>query len=218
MNILLARHYGMCFGVRDALRATHSAAQNAPLTILGELVHNPLVERYLNGVGAQRGELGDLNSATTHQVAITAHGASNADRLAWAESGHLVIDTTCPLVRKAHDALALLASEGYLPVVIGQPHHVEVRGLIGDYPNAVVVMDAKDVALIPVHRRLGVVSQTTLPVEFALRLVEEIKRQHPSSLVRFIDTVCHPTKQRQSAMDDLLARLSQLTRRVLLGG
>ncbi|MBL9179295.1 MAG: 4-hydroxy-3-methylbut-2-enyl diphosphate reductase [Verrucomicrobiaceae bacterium] len=215
MNIILAQHHGMCFGVRDALRATHAAAQRAPLTILGQLVHNPLVDRHLAAVGAQRGDLDDLNSAQTPQVAITAHGASDSHRRSWKNAGHVVIDTTCPLVKKAHHALATLVSDGYQPVVLGQRQHVEVRGLIGDFPQAVVVLDESDIAQIPPHPRLGVVSQTTQPVETVLKLVAAIKRHHNTSEVRFIDTVCHPTKQRQLALDDLIRECDHI---VVIGG
>lgn len=215
MNIILAQHHGMCFGVRDALRATHAAAQRAPLTILGQLVHNPLVDHYLAAVGAKRGDLDDLQSASTQQVAITAHGASDKHRRAWQNAGHTVIDTTCPLVKKAHHALATLVSDGYQPIVIGQRQHVEVRGLIGDFPQAVVVLDESDLSCIPKHSKLGIVSQTTQPVEIALRLVDAIKRLHRSSEVRFIDTICHPTKQRQSAMDDLIRECDHI---VVIGG
>ena len=215
MNIILAQHHGMCFGVRDALRTTHEAAQRAPLTLLGQLVHNPLVDRHLATLGAHRGHLDDLKSASTQQVAITAHGASDRHRQAWQTAGHTVIDTTCPLVRKAHHALAMLVSEGYQPIVIGQSQHVEVRGLIGDFPAAVVVLEAADIERVPFHSRLGIVSQTTQPVELALRLVDAIKRRHHSSEVRFIDTICHPTKQRQTAMDDLLRECDHI---VVIGG
>ena len=215
MNIILAQHHGMCFGVRDALRTTHAAAQRAPLTILGQLVHNPLVERHLVTLGAQRGDLDDLSSATTQQVAITAHGASDHHRSSWQNAGHTVIDTTCPLVKKAHHALAMLVSDGYQPVVIGQSQHVEVRGLIGDFPAAVVVLEEADIDHIPSHPQLGIVSQTTQPVEIALRLVDSIKRRHRSSEVRFVDTICHPTKQRQTAMDDLIRDCDHI---VVIGG
>ncbi|MCB1275827.1 4-hydroxy-3-methylbut-2-enyl diphosphate reductase [Prosthecobacter sp.] len=215
MNIILAQHHGMCFGVRDALRTTHLAAQHAPLTVLGQLVHNPLVDHYLAAVGAKRGDLDDLDSSSTQQVAITAHGASDKHRRAWQSAGHTVIDTTCPLVKKAHHALATLVSDGYQPVVIGQRQHVEVRGLIGDFPQAIVVLEETDLSGIPAHPKLGVVSQTTQPVEIALRLVDAIKRLHRRSEVRFIDTICHPTKQRQTAMDDLIRDCDHI---VVIGG
>lgn len=215
MNIKLARYHGMCFGVRDALRATHAAAQRSPLTILGQLVHNPVVDRHLRAVGAQQGNLEDLHSARTQQVAITAHGAANAHRTAWKEAGHEVIDTTCPLVRKAHQALAALVEEGYFPIVIGQRQHVEVRGLTGDFPHAVVVLYEADLEQIPANTRLGVVSQTTQPIERTLQLVSAIKNRHPHAEVRFIDTICHPTKQRQNALDELIRECDHL---VVIGG
>ena len=215
MNILLARHYGMCFGVRDALRSTHTAAQAGPITVLGQLVHNPLVDRHLKAVGALQGQLHDLTSAATHRVAITAHGASQAHRQAWTNAGHSVLDTTCPLVRKAHDALALLVAEGYHPVVIGQRQHAEVLGLVGDYSCASVILDEGDATSIPCRPKLGIIAQTTQPLEFALELVAAVKRRHPRSEVRFIDTICHPTKQRQTALDELLVHCDHI---VVIGG
>ena len=126
-----------------------------------------------------------------------------------------MLDTTCPLVKKAHQALATLVSEGYHPVVIGQSQHVEVRGLVGDFPEAVVVLDETEIARIPPHPRLGIVSQTTQPLEHALRLVDAIQRHHSRSTVRFVDTICHPTKQRQSAMEDLIRDCDHI---VVIGG
>jgi len=215
MNIILAKHHGMCFGVRDALRATHDAAKSQPVTILGQLVHNPLVDRHLSAVGARKGDLNDLSSATTRQVVITAHGASDVDRATWRQSGREITDTTCPLVHKAHQALAMLVREGYQPIVIGQRTHVEVRGLVGDHPQAVVVLSEADLDQIADHPRLGVVSQTTQPVEVALRIVASIKQRFPASEVRFVDTICHPTKQRQTALEDLCRHCDHV---VVIGG
>lgn len=205
MTIHLAQHYGMCFGVRDALRATHAAAQRGSVTVLGQLVHNPLVDVDLQRLGVRRGDLRDLRSAPTPEVIITAHGAADTQRETWRQAGHLITDTTCPLVRKAHEALATLVAEGYAPVVIGQREHAEVRGLVGDFPQATVVLDTDDVYAIPAAAKIGVISQTTQPLEWALALVAAIKRQHRHAEVRFIDTVCRPTKQRQDALEALCA-------------
>lgn len=214
MTIETASHLGMCFGVRDALRATHAIATRAPVTLLGQLVHNPLVDRFLQSVGVRQARH-DETSAATADVIISAHGVSDARRRHLEESGFRVTDTTCPLVRKAHDALRLLVQEGYFPVVIGQAEHVEVRGLTGDHPRAVVILKATDVSAIPQAPRIGVISQTTQPLERALALVEAVKRARPGSEVRFVDTVCHPTKQRQSALEQLCARNELI---VVIGG
>ena len=203
MTITLATHYGMCFGVRDALRKTHEIAAEAPATVLGELVHNPVVQQHLTTLGVQRGHLEVVGSSATDRVIITAHGAADRDRHAWQQAGYRVTDTTCPLVKKAHNALAQLVASGYQPVVIGQSGHVEVRGLCGDFPSARVVENEADLAALPFHHKFGVVSQTTQPLQQVIALVEAIRRRHPSAEVVFKDTVCQPTKDRQTALEKL---------------
>jgi 4-hydroxy-3-methylbut-2-enyl diphosphate reductase len=205
MKITLAKHYGMCFGVRDALRATHDLAGTHEVTILGQLVHNPAVDRQLSMLGVQRGQLDAEVSAPTEDVVITAHGASDADRQRWSGAGYRVTDTTCPLVHKAHNALRRLVEAGYHPVVIGQAGHVEVRGLTGDFPQAAVVLSFRDVLKIGSHKKIGIVSQTTQPTDLVAELVGHIRRSHPTAEVKFIDTVCQPTKDRQKSLVDLCA-------------
>ncbi len=203
MNLHLAQHHGMCFGVRDALRATYDAAHQEPVTLLGQLVHNPVVDAHLKTLGVRQGRLEELGSANTARVVFTAHGVANAQRGRWQQAGFAITDTTCPLVRKAHQALALLVQEGYHPVVIGQRDHVEVRGLTGDFPEASVVLETVDVLHLPAVARIGVIAQTTQPLDRVLELVAAIKQQQCGAEVRFIDTVCHPTKQRQTALEQL---------------
>lgn len=213
MNIHLASHHGLCFGVRDALRATHAAAMREPVTILGQLVHNPIVDAHLRTLGVKNGSLDQ--AADTPGVIITAHGVSDKQRQSWQQAGHHVTDTTCPLVRKAHHSLRLLVDEGYHPIVIGQREHVEVRGLVGDFPQASVLLSEDEAADLPAHSRLGVISQTTQPLERVLQIVQSLKEQHPQSEVRFIDTVCHPTKQRQTALEELCRQCELI---IIIGG
>ena len=214
MKIQLAEHYGLCFGVRDAIAHAERLAAQGPFTILGELVHNPVVRERL----AQRGELeGALagDSAPTPQVMITAHGASDRKRAEWRGAGFGVADGTCPLVRHAHGQLGLLVSLGYAPVVIGKRGHVEVEGLTGDFPDACVVENADDISHLPQRERYGVISQTTQPVERVRALVEAIRAARPASEVRFTDTVCQPTKNRQNALRKLIAECDTM---VVVGG
>jgi 4-hydroxy-3-methylbut-2-enyl diphosphate reductase len=204
MKIHLATHYGLCFGVRDAIAAAEQLADAGPLTILGELVHNPVVRDRLAGRGARESQLDAVGTAPTPQVMITAHGASDTTRAAWQAAGFAVADGTCPLVRHAHTQLRQLVAEGCQPVVIGQPGHVEVRGLTGDFPAAVVVASEADFSKLPAAARYGVISQTTQPVEHVQRLVAALRRHFPDCEIRFRDTVCQPTKNRQTALQALL--------------
>ncbi len=203
MKITLATHYGMCFGVRDALRTTRQLASAQPVTILGELVHNPLVQADLAQRGAQTADLHQPGQAPTAAVVITAHGAADRDRSAWKSAGFAVTDTTCPLVRKAHTALAQLVTAGYHPVIIGQANHVEVRGLAGDFPQAEILLEVKDISTLIHHPKVGIVSQTTQPIAKVHELVRCIREQFPDSEVVFRDTVCQPTKDRQTALEKL---------------
>ena len=203
MKIILAEHFGMCFGVRDAITQAEQLAGQAPLTILGELVHNPIVRERLRAKGVIEGSL-DRPRATSGQVMITAHGASDTKRGAWREHGFHVVDGTCPLVRHAHEQLKRLVAAGYFPVVIGKVGHVEVRGLTEDFPEARVVDLSSDISKLPRRDRYGVISQTTQPIDRVRALVAEIERLHPASEVRFVDTVCRPTKDRQSALRKLI--------------
>ena len=150
MRIILAEHHGLCFGVRDALRQAETLAAAGPLTVLGELVHNPLALERLHARGALQGDLARLDSAPpSARVLVTAHGASDERRRAWQNAGFQVHDTTCPLVRRAHAQLAALVAAGYFPVVIGRADHAEVRGLTGDFPGAAVVETGEDIAAVP---------------------------------------------------------------------
>ena len=214
MKIKLAEHYGLCFGVRDAIAQAERLAEQGPLTVLGELVHNPVVRERLAQRGVLEGAL-DHDSAPTQQVIITAHGASDRKRAEWRDAGFGVADGTCPLVRHAHTQLGLLVGIGCFPVVIGKRGHVEVHGLVGDFPEAYVVEAEDDIALLPHRERYGVIAQTTQPVEKVHALVETIRRARPLSEVRFTDTVCQPTKNRQNALRKLIAACDTM---IVVGG
>ncbi len=219
MKIILAEHFGMCFGVRDAIAQAEALATRGPLTILGELVHNPLVREQLRTQGIREGSLDLLQPETGSRAAaafmITAHGAADARREQWRTAGFNVADGTCPLVRHAHAQLRGLVAAGYFPVVIGQAGHVEVRGLTEDYPGAVVISEMADLVRLPDASRYGIISQTTQPIDRVRRLVAEIRRARPEAEVRFTDTVCKPTKDRQSALQRLLIEAEVV---VVVGG
>ena len=201
-EIVMAERYGMCFGVRDALVVAEKVARDGSATVLGQLVHNEVVRRRLAGLGMVEGDL-RASGAGTRDVLVTAHGAADRDRERWESAGYRVTDTTCPLVRKAHVALAQLVAAGCLPVVIGKRDHVEVRGLCGDFPGARVVLGEAEVAELPEVSRMGVVAQTTQPIERVREILGMIRARFPGTAVEFRDTVCQPTKARQAALGAL---------------
>jgi 4-hydroxy-3-methylbut-2-enyl diphosphate reductase len=153
--------------------------------------------------------------AATRTVMITAHGASERRMGEARARGLRVLEATCPLVRLAHRSLARLVREGFHPVVIGKRDHVEVRGLTEDLDVFDVVLSAEDVARLERRDRFGVVCQTTQPIELARQLAQGIRERFPGAEVRLVDTVCQPTKQRQSAALELAQKCAVV---VVIGG
>jgi 4-hydroxy-3-methylbut-2-enyl diphosphate reductase len=203
----------MCFGVRDAIALALEQAEAKPLTILGDLVHNPTVLAALESKGIVIAH--DAAEVRTNTVLVTAHGASQRSLARTRALGLEVVEATCPLVDVAHRAVAALVRDGYYPVIIGQRDHVEVRGLTEDLLEFDVVRDEADIERIGEHPRIGVAAQTTQPIERVRHLVGVIGRRFPASEVRFVDTVCKPTKQRQTAAVEL-ARRSDVV--IVIGG
>ncbi len=213
MKIIRAEHLGMCFGVRDAIQLAVQQSEKQPVTILGELVHNETVNATLRDKGIQIQIR--LEDVTTNTVIVTAHGASEQAMKRVRERGHSVMEATCPLVHFAHRSVARLVKDGFHPVIIGKRDHVEVRGMTEDLAEYDVILTKQDVTNLKERPRFGVASQTTQPIDRVRHLVARIRERFPRSEVRFADTVCQPTKQRQSAAIEL-ARQCDLV--VVIGG
>ncbi len=210
LTVLRANHMGMCFGVRDAISMANRVVRSRPLTILGELVHNAKV---LKDQGVQFEDKPE--AVQTETAMITAHGVSDRARARSRSEGLQLRDATCPLVHFAHKQVRELVGAGYHPVIIGRHGHVEVRGLTDDLTQCDVVLSETDIDLLEFQPRFGLVAQTTQPIARVRELVEYLQARFPDSEVRFVDTVCQPTKQRQSAAEEL-ARKSDVV--LVVGG
>src|SRR5262249_46350920 len=160
------------------------------------------------------GEGGGRARAAPATVLITAHGISNRERARLENAGKTLLDTTCPLVARAHDAAQRLQREGYHVLVIGRRGHVEVQGIVEDLTDFHVIQNAEEVARYP-SRRLGLMCQTTTPARLVQTIRDAVARHNPDAEIRFIDTVCHPTKDHQQALERLLDRVEAM---VVVGG
>ena len=215
MRVVQAEVLGMCFGVRDALKALHAIGRPEDVTIHGELVHNEVVLTQLGrrGFGMTR-EDDRQGVPQTPAVLITAHGISDRERQRLRAAGKQIVDTTCPLVERVHRAAQTLQNGGYHVLVIGRRGHVEVRGIVEDLHSCDVIQSPEEVRRYP-HERLGVVCQTTTPERTVRAVREAIRAHNPHAEVRFIDTVCHPTKEHQKALERVLGQVDVM---VVVGG
>ena len=218
MKITLAEALGTCFGVKDAIDDALDPQFRGNLTILGQLVHNPqtikkLQENSIKFVNSLEDEI------TTSHVMITAHGAPKSVVEKAKAKGYQVHDASCPLVTKVHKAVKMLAQEGYFPVVIGQEKHVEVRGIVTDLKEYAVVETEKDFSKIANKSKIGIVSQTTNQIKSVTALIEKMKAlRNPDGSakdIKFIDTICKPTKDRQKAVEKLSGEVDLM---IVVGG
>jgi 4-hydroxy-3-methylbut-2-enyl diphosphate reductase len=214
MKVIRAKTMGLCFGVRDALALMRTLPNPQQVTVYGELVHNPEVLKEI----AQRGIT--MVSETqrvlprSKAVVITAHGVSQKEKRWLAQTAERVYDTTCPLVQRVHQKARALQDSGYFIVVIGKPGHIEVKGLVGDLQSYTVVETPEAVQSYP-YQLLGVVSQTTVPPRFAEVIVQRIRDKNPTAQLKYVDTICKPTRDRQQAVAELL---NQVEAMVVVGG
>jgi 4-hydroxy-3-methylbut-2-enyl diphosphate reductase len=215
MKVIRAEAMGFCFGVRDALALAAQVARPADVTIHGDLVHN---ETVLHGLRARGFRLSQETARTalteSPVVMVTAHGISAQERQRLEDAGKELIDTTCPLVAHVHETAQELQAAGFFVLVIGRRGHVEVCGIVEDLDRCAVVERPAEVRAYP-YDRLGVVCQTTAAARDVAAIRTAIERKNPAAEIRFVDTVCKPTKDRQAALEHLLDRVGAM---VVVGG
>jgi 4-hydroxy-3-methylbut-2-enyl diphosphate reductase len=215
MKVLKATAMGMCFGVKDALQAVHRLDRPWEVTLYGELVHNPQVLQDLKACGVKAlGEEDRSPALAGERVVVTAHGISHRERQVLMDAGKSLIDTTCPLVRRTHELALRFHELGYYVVLVGRHGHVEVKGLTGDLKNFAVVEAPEEVRDFPTDR-IAILCQTTTPPDHLERMYLRIVRRNFGKEIRFADTICRPTRERQEAVLDLIPRVQAL---VVVGG
>ncbi len=218
MKVSLASALGTCFGVKDAINLALEPQFKGDLTIVGQLVHNRQVNESLkkNGVSVVDGA-NALDQIKTKKVMITAHGAAEKMKKKLTDAGVVVFDASCPLVMRVHNTIKSMVDKNYFPVVIGQEDHVEVKGIVGDLDDYVVVGSEDDLEKLRTtgKRKFGIVSQTTQQVEKVEQIVAKIRKMDCVDDVAFVNTICQPTRDRQIAVGDLADQVDLM---IVIGG
>ena len=227
--IKVAKHAGFCFGVKKAIEVAEDVAQNnkGKTYVYGQLVHNEKVIKDLEGKGIIFVE----NIGEIPQDAVTvlrAHGEPGTTYKILEQKlvtkGKNLNDATCPLVTLVHNVAIKLKSNGYEVILFGKRNHPEAIGtsyhLKGS--DTVIVENPEDYESAIEHisknnfEKVAIISQTTMSVYGYKTLIENINskiqdkfEEIPLSLkdltkkYGYVDTICNPTKQRQSDTDEL---------------
>lgn len=201
MQVKLASLRGFCFGVEDAIELAEAAVERygpGKVVALGPVIHNKQVVEKLESAGLdQSGDLETIDPSRT--VLIRSHGATPKTMKRIEERGLKVVDATCVLVKRAQKVVRELHEEGYHVVMIGDPNHPEVRGVIGYAPKVSVIDKGTNLEeALAGKARLGIVAQTTHSPEHVAEMIAEILKR-PYREVRIVNTLCQEVTRRQKA-------------------
>lgn len=199
MQVLLADEYGFCFGVERAVEMTEKAlAQGATVRTLGPLIHNAQEMQRLADEGIA---VIDQPAQATKQVVaiIRAHGVTPQVQAELKQNAAQVIDATCPFVTKVQRLAARAAAQNRHVVLVGNPTHPEMIGVVGYAPtHTFVVRDASEVPQLPQLHAPLVVSQTTIKLQTFLEVAEAV-RDKADAEPQIVNTICSATRDRQDA-------------------
>ena len=204
MKIILAAPRGFCAGVNMAVQSLELALKHfgPPIYVYHEIVHNQHVVQSFQGKGAVFvNTLEEIPSDST--VLFSAHGVSPEIRRVAKERRLNAIDATCPLVTKVHLEAIKFAKEHYTIVLIGHEGHDEVIGTMGEAPEAILLVeDTADVDELQFQAdtKLAYLTQTTLSVDDANRIIQRLKERFPWIIGPTKEDICYATQNRQEAV------------------
>src|SRR5262245_3847151 len=211
MKVLLCRPRGFCAGVERAIETVERALAKfgRPVYVRHEIVHNKVVVDDLVQKGAVFvDDLADVPSGS--HVIFSAHGVA-PDVFAQAQRCELhSIDATCPLVTKVHVEAVRFARRGFTILLIGHADHVEVEGVVGEAPERTIVVASPEAAAavtVPDPGKVAVLTQTTLSVDEAMRVMAVLKRRFPRLQTPRKEDICYATTNRQEAVKNLRGRV-----------
>lgn len=198
MNIHRAAHAGFCFGVKRALDIAEQTIRDVggqkPIYTLGPIIHNPLVVERLAQQGLK--VAGDLGEVEDGVLVVRSHGLPLAALSQAKEKSLRVVDATCPFVARSQRLARRLGEEGYQVLIIGEENHPEVLAIQGTVQmESLVIGSAGEVSGLKLGKKVGIISQTTQPLQNFLECVSAVLARVEEAKV--FRTICPASTERQ---------------------
>ncbi len=214
MEILVAKTAGFCFGVRRAMEMVENALNEGerPLYSLGPLIHNPRVVKELEEEGLQT--IDSLSQVPDGRVVIRSHGVGPSVYQRAREQKLEMIDATCPFVKNVQQLAVFLRAEGYQVLIIGEPAHAEVKGVLDSVAGeAVVIENSMNLDTSVIQPKVGIISQTTQDLVNFQQITNVVISC--AKEIRIYNTICLATSQRQQEVAELSRQVDLM---IVVGG
>lgn len=201
MKVELAKSAGFCFGVEKAVNTVYEEAkkENEIVYTLGPIIHNEEVVKDMKKRGVEAVKIEDLASLPKGTVIIRSHGVSRDVYNFVKNSGHRVVDATCPFVKKIHAIVSVQSGKGKTVVIIGNPDHPEVMGIKGwGDKNTYAVENIEQFINLGLKKdkEIIIVAQTTFNHKKFQEIIDKISLLGYD--VRCFNTICNATQERQA--------------------
>ena len=201
MKVELAKSAGFCFGVEKAVNTVYEEAkkENELVYTLGPIIHNEEVVKDMKKRGVEAVKMEDLASLQKGTVIIRSHGVSRDVYNFVKNSGHRVVDATCPFVKKIHAIVSVQSGKGKTVVIIGNPDHPEVMGIKGwGDKNTYAVENIEQFINLGLKKdeEIIIVAQTTFNHKKFQEIIDKISLLGYD--VRCFNTICNATQERQA--------------------
>jgi len=209
MKVLLANPHGFCAGVVMAVETLERTLElvGSPLYVFHEIVHNRhVVERFTSRGVVFVDDVDDVPEGAW--LIFSAHGVAPEVRRKARERRLQTIDATCPLVHKVHIEAVRFAAQGYTIILIGHAGHDESIGTLGEAPDRILLVESTedvDHLHVPDPERVAYLTQTTLSVDDAERIIRRLRQRFPHIVGPSKDDICYATQNRQEAVKTLLS-------------
>ena len=220
MKVIKAKSAGFCFGVKRAVDTVYEQVkenQNLPIYTYGPIIHNEEVVKDLEskGVTVLEGEE-DLRKLDKGTVVIRSHGVPREICEMIEKKGLTCVDATCPFVKRIHRIVEKESGEGRRIIIIGNPGHPEVEGIMGwsHTPAAVIesAEEAEKFTCLP-GEKLCLVSQTTFNYNKFKELVEIFQKKGYN--ITIVNTICNATEERQTEAREIADKVDAM---IVIGG
>ena len=226
MAVVLAKSAGFCFGVERAVDAVYrvleeeekkNPEERLPIYTYGAIVHNEKIVENLESRGVHvlksKEELKALEQGI---VVIRAHGVGKEIYELLEKRGLKIVDSSCPFVRKIQKLVAEHSKAGESVIVMGDPEHPEIQGILGWGDGDVTALKGiEEVLCLPDGngKKIFVVAQTTFHIDKFKTVLETFKKKGYHTSV--INTICNATFERQSEAKELAGKSDAM---VVIGG